>query len=118
MKCEGKELPRNTDLTLLYRYVFSYSIRCADKEFKSYVLNEKGYIDKGDGFKIKSRLYPREIHVTTTSVKKIKKFVDEKQVILYSEKYALKAKYERAAAVEKARDLIKNSGKCPSTFII
>lgn len=92
-------------------YVFSYSVRSADKEFKNFVLNENGYVNKGDGFKIKSRLYPREILVTTTNGKKMKKVVDEKQVVFYSEKYALKAKYERAAAIEKAKDLIKNPTK-------
>ncbi|MDE4543225.1 IS1634 family transposase [Thermoanaerobacterium sp. R66] len=92
-------------------YVFSYSVRCADKEFKKYVLDENGYTHRGDSFKIKSRLYPREILVTTTKGKKMKKVVDEKQVIFYSEEYALKAKYERAATIEKAKDLIKNPAK-------
>ncbi len=41
----------------------------------------------------------------------MKKVVDEKQVIFYSEEYALKAKYERAATIEKAKDLIKNPAK-------
>lgn len=62
-------------------YVLSYSIRSADKDFQDYVLDESGYINKGNGFKIKSRLYPREIQVTATNGKKIKKVVDEKQVI-------------------------------------
>nr|WP_231968775.1 IS1634 family transposase [Thermoanaerobacterium sp. RBIITD] len=92
-------------------YVFSYSVRCADKEFKKYVLDENGYTYKGNNFKIKSRLYPREILVTTTKGRKMKKIVDEKQVVFYSEEYALKAKYERASAIEKAKDLIKNPAK-------
>ena len=92
-------------------YVLSYSIRGADQEFKNYVLNENGYVDKGDDFKIKSRLYPREISVTTTKGKKMKKPVDEKQVVFYSPKYAKKAKQDRAATLEKARALIKNPSK-------
>ena len=48
-------------------YVLSYSIRSADQKFKDYVLDEKEYIEKGNDFKIKSRLYPREITVTTTN---------------------------------------------------
>jgi transposase len=92
-------------------YVLSYSVRGADKNFQNYVLDEDGYINKGDGFKIKSRLYPREIQVTSTKGKKIKKTVDEKQVIFYSPKYAAKAKQDRAAALAKARDLIKNPAK-------
>ena len=96
-------------------YVLSYSIRGADQEFKDYVLNENGYVDKGDDFKIKSRLYPREISVTTTKGKKMKKTVDEKQVAFYSPKYAKKAKRDRASALEKARALIKNPAKYNKT---
>ena len=92
-------------------YVLSYSVRGADKNFQNYVLDEDGYINKGDGFKIKSRLYPREIQVTSTKGKKMKKVVDEKQVIFYSPKYAAKAKRDRAAALAKARDLIKNPAR-------
>lgn len=92
-------------------YVLSYSVRGADKEFKDYVLNDTGYINKGEDFKIKSRLYPREIQVTAANGKKIKKTVHEKQVIFYSPKYAEKAKQDRAAALAKAKDLIKNPSK-------
>ncbi|MBP2070704.1 IS1634 family transposase [Thermoanaerobacterium butyriciformans] len=92
-------------------YVLSYSIRSADKDFQDYVLDESGYINKGNGFKIKSRLYPREIQVTATNGKKIKKVVDEKQVIFYSPEYAAKARMDRAASIAKAMDLIKNPGK-------
>jgi len=92
-------------------YVLSYSVRGADKSFQNYVLVDSGYIDKGDGFKIKSRLCPREIYVTSTNGKKIKKTVHEKQVIFYSPKYALKAQHERAAVLAKAKDLIKNPSK-------
>jgi transposase len=92
-------------------YILSYSVRSADREFKDYVLDEDGYVHKDDGFKIKSRLYPREIQVTSVRGKKLKKTVDEKQVVFYSPKYAAKAKQERAAAISKAMDLIKNPAK-------
>lgn len=92
-------------------YVFSMSIRGADKELKDYVLKEDGYEWYGSEYKRKSRLYPRTILVTATSGKKIKKVVDEKQVIFYSEKYAKRAKAERDATVAKALELIKNPGK-------
>lgn len=92
-------------------YVLSYSVRGADKEFKDYVLNDNGYISKGDDFKIKSRLCPREIKVTSTNGKKIKKIVHEKQVIFYSTKYAEKAKQDRVDSLAKAKDLIKNPSK-------
>lgn len=92
-------------------YVFSMSIRGADKELKDYVLKEEGYEWCGSEYKRKSRLYPRTILVTATSGKKIKKVVDEKQVIFYSEKYAKRAKAEREATIAKALELIKNPGK-------
>lgn len=88
-------------------YVFSYPVRGANKKFKDYVLDQNGYRSIGNGFKIKSRLYPREISVTAKSGKKMKKRVDEKQVIFYSEKYAQKAKADRAPALKKAKNLIR-----------
>jgi len=92
-------------------YVFSMSIRGADKELKDYVLKEEGYEWYGSEYKRKSRLYPRTILVTATNGKKIKKVVDEKQVIFYSEKYAKRAKAQRDATVAKTLELIKNPGK-------
>lgn len=92
-------------------YVLSYSIRGADKKFKDYVLNPSDYVPGSDDFKIKSRLYPREISVTSRNGKKIKKTVHEKQVVFYSEKYALKAKTDRAPALEKAKALIQNPSR-------
>lgn len=92
-------------------YVFSMSIRGADKKLKDYVLKEEDYEWFGTEYKRKSRLYPRTILVTATNGKKIKKMVDEKQVIFYSEKYAKRAKAERDATVAKALELIKNPGK-------
>lgn len=92
-------------------YVFSMSIRGADKEMKEYVLNESGYEWLGKEYKRKSRLYPRTILVTATNGKKLKKTVHEKQVIFYSEKYDVRAKSERAAVISKAQDLIAHPGK-------
>ena len=94
-------------------YVFSYSIRSSDKFFKEYVLDETGYRVIGeDGFKIKSRLEPREIWITQyPSGRKKKVSVDEKHVVFYSPDFAAKARYERERAVEKAISLIKNPGK-------
>jgi len=91
-------------------YVFSMSVRCADKEIKDYVKNETGYEWLGSEYKRKSRLAPRSIWITTTSGKKIKKTIDEKQVVFYSEKYDRRAKSERAAVIAKAGDMIKNPG--------
>jgi transposase len=91
-------------------YVFSLSIRGAEKALKDYVLNEDGYTWFGEEYKRKSRLYPRTIQITSTNGKKIKKQVDEKQVVFWSQKYAARAKAERESALAKARDLAKNPG--------
>ena len=91
-------------------YVFSMSIRGAEKSMKEYVLDDEGYVWLGKEYKRKSRKYPRTIQVTSTSGKKIKKQVDEKQVVFWSEKYAKRAKAEREAALTKARDLTANPG--------
>ena len=91
-------------------YVFSMSIRGADKSIKEYVLDEEGYEWLGEEYKRKSRLCPRTILVTSNNGKKIKKQVDEKQVVFWSKKYATRAKTEREAALAKARDLAKHPG--------
>ncbi len=91
-------------------YVFSMSVRGADKNLKDYILNEEGYTWLGTEYKRKSRKYPRIIHVSGASGKKLKKVVDEKQVVFWSEKYAKRAKADRASALAKAMDLAKNPG--------
>lgn len=92
-------------------YVFSQTIRGATKEFKDFVMNEEGYSYKGDDFKIKSRIYPRVINVTSSTGNKLKKTIDEKQVVFYSKKYDDKAKADRAPAVLKAREMAANPSR-------
>jgi transposase len=91
-------------------YVFSMSVRGANKELKDYVMKETDYQWVGKEYKRKSRLYPREIHVTMKSGRKVKKQVDEKQVVFWSAKYAKKAKYEREKVIQKASALMENPG--------
>lgn len=91
-------------------YVFSMSVRGADKEMRAFVLNDDGYEWLGKEYKRKSRRYPHTIQVTSNSGKKLKKTVHEKQVVFWSEKYAKRAKADRAAAIAKAQDLTKNPG--------
>ena len=86
------------------------SIRGAEKSIKDYVLEQEGYEWLGTEYKRKSRKSPRTIQVSSVSGKKIKKQVDEKQVVFWSEKYAKRVKTEREAALTKARDLAKNPG--------
>lgn len=87
-------------------YVFSMSVRSSNKELKNYVLNDDGYEWIGKEYKRKARLYPRTINITTVNGKKMKKTVDEKQEVFYSEKYA-----KRAKVIAKAQDLIANPGQ-------
>jgi transposase len=91
-------------------YVFSMSVRGADKEMKQYVLDEEGYTWFGTEYKRKSRKYPRTIQVNSQTGRKLKKTVHEKQVVFWSEKYEKRAKADRAAALVKAADLAKNPG--------
>lgn len=92
-------------------YVFSMSVRGANKELKDYVLDQDGYEWLGKEYKRKSRLYPRTIQVTSVNSRKMKKPVDEKQVVFYSEKYDKRSKAERAATIAKAQDMISNPSK-------
>ncbi len=97
-------------------YVMSLPIRGSNSEMKEYVLKEDGYTYNAEKtYKIKSRLYPREIIITKQNKngKTIKKktTVDEKQVIFWSADYAKRAKAERQPAIEKARELIGNVQK-------
>jgi len=90
-------------------YVLSYSIRGSDAAFKDYVLDQSDYRDIGqEGFRIKSRIYPREIYVSTLKGKKKKISIDEKHIVFYSPKYAQKAKADREAALSKAQKLISS----------
>ncbi|MBS3937765.1 MAG: IS1634 family transposase [Peptococcaceae bacterium] len=92
-------------------YVLSQTIRGGSKEIKEYVLNSEGYTGAGDGYKIKSRLYPREIAVSNAQGRRTKFRVDEKHVVFYSADYDRKAKADRAPALQKARDLVKSPSR-------
>lgn len=93
-------------------YVLSYSIRGSAKAFKDYVLDPDGYVHKKDGFRLKSRLAPREIRVTDVLTGKKKTvMVDEKHVVFYSPAYAKKARMEREEALNKAQSMIREPQK-------
>jgi len=92
-------------------YVYSQTVRGANAELKRYVLNEDGYEWYGNDYKRKSRIYPREITFNKDNDVKKTETVDEKQVVFYSRDYDVRAKAERAPAIAKAMELIKNPGK-------
>ena len=61
-------------------------------ENKDYVVEQEGYEWLGTEYKRKSRKSPRTIQVSSVSGNKIKKQVNEKQGVFWSEKYAKRAK--------------------------
>ncbi len=92
-------------------YVYSQTVRGGNKELKNYILDESGYRQIGEDYKIKSRLYPREIAVSNAKGGRSKVRIDEKQVVFYSADYDRKAKADRKPALMKARDLVKNPSR-------
>ena len=103
-------------------YVYGQSIRGADKEFKKWCIDPKGYQNDKitDGcdtiiFRHKSRIYPKTIHVNvdkdTDHPKKKEITVDQKQMVYYSQKYAEKQALERQRAIQRAEDLIRHPKK-------
>jgi transposase len=101
-------------------YVYGQSVLGADKQFKEWVLNQEDYLidtekDK-DGntvsFKHKSRIYAKKIQLKGTDGKRDRTMeIYQKQMVYYSEKYALKQKKDRDKAIAKAKELIANPGK-------
>jgi len=99
-------------------YVLSFSVRGGTGEFKEYVLDNSGYLDKDSKpatedseFKIKSSLIAREIYVTMSNGKTKKKTVYEKQVVFWSKKYAGKARADREKIIQKAKAYVSNPGR-------
>jgi transposase len=93
-------------------YVFSQSIRGSSQAFKDYIVDEAGYEWIGEDHKRKSRVERREIQVDFdrsdgTTYKK-KKLVDQRQIVFYSKKYAIRAKAKREAALLKAQKIVSN----------
>jgi hypothetical protein len=48
-------------------YMLNCSVRDADKNFQDYVLDKRGYVNIGDGVKVKSRVHSREISTTAAN---------------------------------------------------
>lgn len=121
-------------------YVYGQSIIGADKEFKTWALNQEGftndYIYDDDGnlvtyketikdengnilryedkpviFKHKSRIYAKKVQIKKDNKRKVNYLIYQKQMVYYSKKYAEKQKHDRDLAIKKAEDLIKNPGK-------
>ena len=87
-------------------YIYSKSVRGADKEFKQWVL---------DGFdgddNMKSRIHTFDIKLEKGNKGNTKTTVIQKQVVYYSQKYAERTQHNREETLAKAKDLIANPGK-------
>ena len=121
-------------------YVYGQSIIGADKEFKTWALNQEGFIndfiyddegnkitfkeaikdengnilryeDKPVIFKHKSRVYAKKVQIKKDDKRNVNYLIYQKQMVYYSKKYAERQKYERELAIKKAEDLINNPGK-------
>ncbi|MDC7249903.1 MAG: IS1634 family transposase, partial [Sphaerochaetaceae bacterium] len=104
-------------------YVISLSVKgtkVTDK-FKKYVLAKDNWNEEytkyaSDGktvlFKMKSQISPRLISVHSLKDGSVtKQSINEKQIIIYSKKYADKAKRDRRRAIEKALSKVGTSNK-------
>lgn len=91
-------------------YIFSSSIRSADKQTRDYVVDEDGFIANAEGtYQYKSRIIPVKISVTDQVTKKKRKAViNERQIVFWSRKYQERTRHERAKAIGKAA----NYGTC------
>ena len=92
-------------------YVYSQTVRGGHKELKDYALDRGGYRQKDEKYRIKSRIYPREIIVQNNDGENKKLRIVEKQIVFYSEEYDIRAKAEREPALMKAREMANNPGK-------
>ena len=121
-------------------YVYGQSIIGADKEFKTWALDQKEFIndyiydddgnlvtykeaikddegnilkyeDKPVIFKHKSRVYAKKVQIKKDGKRKVNYQIYQKQMVYYSKKYADRQKHERDLAIKKAEDLIKHPSK-------
>ena len=102
-------------------YIYSKSVRGASEEFKNWVLDNSGYRQVSDKYKVKSKVVPDaviRVTVKQEGKKKIKKneTVEQKWIVYFSVKYAERARYKREEAITKALEMIKNPSKYKSTF--
>ena len=98
-------------------YVISRSIKNASADLKAFALDHSGFKLKHDDdgnviSKMKSRIIDNDIKVTNFEVKSKRAVsVKQKEVIVYSEKYAKRARLKRQELIEKAFDLINRPSR-------
>ena len=107
----GKGLNSNENKINLVKasngYIFSEKILGANKDLCTFVLDEKDYQCYSSTYRFKSRIVKKPVFVTSDKGR-IKYVLEEKQVVVYSEKYANRIKHKRELTLTKANNLIKN----------
>lgn len=94
-------------------YIFSKTIKGANKEIKHWILDEKGYKETRDEngevvYKIKSFIDDKnEITITTPEGKKKKVTIVQKQIVFWSRNFADKASYERDKGIAKLNKAVQ-----------
>ncbi|HPD69932.1 MAG TPA: IS1634 family transposase [Rectinema sp.] len=89
-------------------YVMSQSVRKSDEATKAYVLSEEGYTEFFDAegalrYKLKERTIPRMVSATgQLDTARHSGIYNERQVVVYSPRYAKRAREEREYALKKA----------------
>lgn len=102
-------------------YIYSKSVRGASEDFKKWILDDAGYRQISDKYRIKSKLVPDvKINASVDQIGKRKKTkkvqVEQKWVVYYSEKYAVRAKHKRDETIAKAIKMIENPTKYKKSF--
>ncbi len=94
-------------------YIFSRSLRGtkASQAIKDYVLDPSGYIEKGEEFRLKSRVLPTQIRIENAQGKPVHVTIEEKHIAFYSAKYARRARHQRRAILDKAQKLIDSPSR-------
>ncbi len=118
-------------------YVFGKSVKRADEEFKAWALDRSSFVTEyldpdpicsededhlkdSSGkdkvkfeYKIRNHVAKLTVHVEMPdgTIKKKITSTDQRQLVYYSEKYAMKQKRDREVMLERARDLIRNPTK-------
>lgn len=88
-------------------FVFSQSVRKATKSLKSWVLDEEGYeVSPSGGFKVKSRICDKAVHVEGPDGVRRRVMVPVKEVAFWSRDFFERSRHERAKVVEKSRAAI------------
>jgi len=89
-------------------YVYSQSVRKANDELRKWIIRRKGWKTEDGEIFTRSRLGIRNVWTPDPTGKKDAIEIEEKQVAIYSKKYAERARLQRAETIAKAREYVTN----------